>query len=177
MNDLLELIRPLESMKKDIEVFFDLVIDDTFLKNGIDHLEEAILEEKDDKRKTLMEDFNSQGQKRYFLLAVIEDKIVGSIEFGPSNDLIDECTNGELKTWYEVGTVYVHPEYQKKGVSKLLYDAITEVMKSRGIGKYCLDSGYPIAQKIWTRRFGKPDYHLKDFWGPGSDHMVWKVFI
>ncbi len=177
MGDGLDLIRPLEPMKKDIEAFFDLVIDDTFLRNGIGHLEAAIAEEKEDKRKTLMEDFISQGQKRYFLLAVIEDIIVGTIEFGPSNDLIDECTNGELKAWYEVGTVYVHPDYQKKGVSKLLYKAIEEIMKSRGIERYCLDSGYPIAQKIWTKRFGKPDYHLKDFWGPGSDHMVWKVTI
>lgn len=49
------------------------------------------------------------------------------------------------------------------------------VLRNKGIEEFCLDSGYTSAQKIWKKKFGEPDYLLKDFWGAGYDHMIWKI--
>lgn len=40
--------------------------------------------------------------------------------------------------------------------------------------EFCLDSGYTNAQKVWKKKFGEPDYLLKDYWGEGFDHMIWR---
>jgi hypothetical protein len=45
---------------------------------------------------------------------------------------------------------------------------------NKGINEFCPDSGYPNAQKIWRKKLGEPDYLLKDYWGPGHDHMIWR---
>ena len=57
------------------------------------------------------QDFESNGTKRCFLIVVIDEMIIASIEYGKSNDLVITCTNGELKDIVEIGTVFVHPEY------------------------------------------------------------------
>ena len=43
--------------------------------------------------------------------------------------------------------------------------------------EFCLDSGYKSAQKTWINKFGNPEYHLKNYWGEDSDHMVWRISV
>ena len=54
-------------------------------------------------------DFDSNGEGRYFLLAIdtSNDKIIGTIEIGPASTLINSCTGGVLKNLYEIGTVFI----------------------------------------------------------------------
>ena len=54
-------------------------------------------------------------EKTLFLLAIDtnNDKIIGTIEVGPASTLINSCTGGVLKDLYEIGTVFILPEYQK----------------------------------------------------------------
>jgi predicted nucleic-acid-binding Zn-ribbon protein len=33
------------------------------------------------------------------------------------------------------------------------------------------------AQKIWCKKFGYPEYYLKDYWGQGSHYMVWRIQV
>jgi GNAT superfamily N-acetyltransferase len=73
----------------------------------------------------------------------------------------------------EVGTLYILPEYQKKGIGTLLLNSIFTVLMSRGIKEYCLDSGYKTAQQIWRRKFGEPVIVVKDYWAKGFDHYIW----
>ncbi|QTL97866.1 GNAT family N-acetyltransferase [Iocasia frigidifontis] len=160
-----------------INEFFELVIRDTFERNGIADLVETLEGEIEDKRKCLNQDIESNGEKRYFLIVTIDDMIVGSIEYGPSNDLIITCTNGELKDLVEIGTVFVHPEYQRKGVGNIMLIHIFNELKNKGIKEFCFDSGYKIAQKIWIKKFGGPEYYLKNYWGEGADHMVWRLKV
>jgi GNAT superfamily N-acetyltransferase len=165
---------------EDIELineFFEIVIRDTFERNGISHLIDTIEEEIDDKRKCLNQDIESEGKNRFFLIAKENDKIIGSIEYGPSNELIISCTNGELKELVEIGTVFVHPDYQKKGIGSRMLNLIFIELEKNGINKFCLDSGYKSAQKIWIKKFGFPEYHLEDYWGEDEDHMVWRVSV
>lgn len=111
------------------------------------------------------------------MIAVANNKIIGSIEYGPASDLIGNATNNTFKQLNEVGTVFVHPDYQKRRVGNLLLQAMYSALQSKGIEEFCLDSGYVNAQKIWRKKFGAPDYLLKDYWGEGLDHMIWKVKV
>lgn len=92
-----------------------------------------------------------------FLIAMESKKIIGSIEYGPASDLICHGTNNTFKQLNEVGTVFVHPDYQKMGVGNLLLHAMYSALQSKGIEEFCLDSGYVNAQKIWKKKFGAPD--------------------
>ncbi|AOT68615.1 GNAT family N-acetyltransferase [Geosporobacter ferrireducens] len=157
--------------------FFEIVIRDTFERNGISNLVDTINGEIENKRRFLNQDMESGGKNRYFLVAKEEENIVGTIEYGPSNELIVSCTDGEFKELAEIGTVFVHPDYQKKGIgSRMLHLMFIELDK-RGIEEFCLDSGYKSAQQIWINKFGNPEYHLKDYWGEDADHMIWRISV
>lgn len=158
-----------------INEFFEIVLRDTFERNGIAYLAEMIIEEIESKRRYLKQDIESGGKNRYFLIAKEEDKIVGSIEYGVPNSLIISCTNGEYKDLVEIGTVFVHPEYQSKGIGSRMLKLLFEELERNGIKEFCLDSGYKSAQRTWTKKFGHPEYILKDYWGKGNDHMIWRV--
>lgn len=53
---------------------------------------------------------SSNGEKRFFLIALDGDKIIGTIEYGAASDLISKCTDNALKNLNEVGTVFVDPD-------------------------------------------------------------------
>lgn len=173
----IQICRPKLEEEGSISEFFRIVLKDTFEKNNILHLTETFDNEIRDKRRILREDFESNGEVRFFLIAKEGDKVVGSIEYGPSNDLIVSCTNGELKELFEIGTVFVHPQYQKRGIGNLLLKEIYIELQKKGNQEFCLDSGYKTAQKIWIKKFGEPTYHLKDYWEKDADHMIWKVSL
>lgn len=173
----IQIFRPRLEEGDKINDFFQIVLRDTFEKNNISHLCETLDNEIRDKRRVLDEDFESNGEVRFFLIAKAGDKVVGSIEYGPSNELIISCTNGELKELVEIGTVFVHPDYQKQGLGNILLKEIYKVLQMRGIEEFCLDSGYKTAQEIWLKKFGGPTYHLRDYWEKDADHMIWRVSI
>ena len=173
----IEISRPKFEDIESINEFFQIVIRDTFERNGIANLVDSIVEEIEDKRRCLNQDIESDGKNRYFLIAKEDDKIVGSIEYGPSNELIVSCTNGKLKELVEIGTVFVHPDYQNKGIGSRMLNLIFMELEKNNIKEVCLDSGYKTAQKTWINKFGNPEYHLKDYWGENSDHMVWRINV
>lgn len=169
--------RPVPEDIEQLNEFFKTVIIDTFNKEGIGDLLDDIHEEIESKKKYLISDFESNGLKRYFLIAIYNDQIIGSIEFGPVSDLIKKCTNNAYNDLFEVGTVFVHPKYQGNGVGNLLLKAIVRSLKRDGIKEFCLDCGYNRSQKYWKKKFGEPDYWLKDYWGKGQDHMIWRINV
>lgn len=169
--------RPTSEDIREINQFFRAVITDTFTKEGIGEMLEEIEEEISVKKKYFNLDIESNGEKRYFLIALDEDRIIGSIEFGPASKLINNCTSHALKDLMEVGTVFVNPDFQRKGIGNMLLNAIYLTLLHRGIEEFCLDSGYTIAQKIWIKKFGNPQYLLKNYWGEGYDHMIWRIKV
>ncbi|MFI8687022.1 GNAT family N-acetyltransferase [Rossellomorea sp. NPDC077527] len=170
----IEISRPMDVDKDELILFFDLVIRDTFDKEGLSTLQEDIQTEIKTKIQYLQSDYDSNGGERYFLIAKVGGTIVGTVEYGPSSVLINTVTNGSLKELFEIGTVFVHPEYQRRGIGTLLFNIMLLTFQSKGIDEFCLDSGYSTSQKVWTRKLGDPDYCLKDYWGEGSGHMIWK---
>jgi len=172
-----EIRRPKIEDIKQLNEFFKIVITDTFVKEGIEEKLNDIKDEIEMKKKYIESDFKSNGEERFFLVALYDGNIIGSIEYGPVSDLIRRCTNNAYKGLIEVGTVFVHPDFQRNGVGNLLLKTIYSVMRKKGIGEFCLDSGYNRAQMIWKKKFGDPDYLLKDYWGKGNDHMIWRIKV
>lgn len=169
--------RPTIEDQKSVYELFKVVIKDTFKRNGIDDLVDMIDEEIKEKKKYFMTDINTNGNDRYFLIATLDERVVGTIEYGLAGKIINECTQGKLKEFYEIGTVFVHPEYQQKGIGSHLLTALLKELESKNISHFCLDSGYESAQKIWTKKFGQPKYHIKNYWGEDAHHMIWVVKI
>ncbi|ENQ3077045.1 GNAT family N-acetyltransferase [Bacillus cereus] len=174
-----EIRRPRIEDIEDINQFFITTIKDTFAREGLSELLDDIENEIEIKKEYLKCDFNSNGENRYFLIAVDTNcnKIIGTIEYGPVSELINTRTNKALKDLPEIGTVFVHPNYQKRGIGNLLLNAMFLTLLSGGIKEFCLDSGYKNAQKVWKKKFGEPNFLLKDYWGKGYDHMIWKRCI
>lgn len=164
----LEIRRPRPDDTEGLNDFFKIVITDTFIKEGIGDKLEDIASEIEVKKKYL------ESNERYFLIALDGEKIIGSIEYGPASELITNCIKRELM---EVGTVFVAPDYQRNGVGNLLLSSMFSTLQKKGIEEFCLDSGYRRAQRIWKKKFGEPDYLLKNYWGEGFDHMIWIVSL
>lgn len=167
--------RPDFSDGEKLDAFFKMVITDTYQKEGIGHLGKDIENEIISKNTILLNDLESDGQERYFLIAFMDGCIVGTIEYGPPNEMIISGSNHVLADVVEVGTVYVHPDLQRQGIGTQLLHEMYTVLKSKGIDEFCLDSGYKQAQVVWKKKFGEPTYLLIDYWGEGSHHMIWKV--
>ena len=176
MNNI-EITRPKHDEIESICELLKYVIDDTFTKNGLGNLKDEIADEALQKKEYLIKDFETNGTEHYFFIAKDSGKIVGTIESSPTDKFISKCTNGELESCAKIGTIYVHPNYQRKGIGQRLLYKMRTKLKKDGAEEFCLDSGFKTAQKIWIKQFGKPEYHLKDFWGEGGDHMIWKVKI
>ncbi|MFJ7831819.1 GNAT family N-acetyltransferase [Peribacillus sp. NPDC097284] len=156
----LEIRRPRTEDIKELNQFFRTVITDIFIKEGIGDKLEDIENEIEAKKTYLESDLESNSEKRFFLIALDGDKIIGTIEYGAASDLISKCTDNALKNLNEVGTVFVDPDYQRKGIGNLLLNKIYLTLHNKGIEEFCLDSGYISAQKIWKKKYGDPDYFL-----------------
>jgi GNAT superfamily N-acetyltransferase len=171
-----EIRRPQAEDCEELNQFFRIVITDTFGREGLSHLKEDIETEIATKNQFLKNDLESNGEKRYFWLAIDKytDRIIGTIEYGPASELINVCTEGALKNVIEIGTVFVLPNFQKQGIGTVLLNVMLLTLQNKGIKEFCLDSGYSSAQRIWKMKFGAPDYLLRDYWGKGQDHMIWK---
>ena len=168
--------RPKREETETIYEFFKTVLSYAYEINGIDDAK-GMLEEWNDKKRILNQDFDTAGRDRFFLFAEYEGRIIGCVESGIANDLMKRCTNNAFEGLPEIGTVYTHPGYHRQGVaSQLLYHLFRE-LEAQGIDEFCLDSGFKEAQKIWRKKYGPPEYFLKDFWGEGSSHMVWRVKV
>ncbi|WP_078394531.1 GNAT family N-acetyltransferase [Shouchella patagoniensis] len=170
-----EIRRPVVEDRVQVNEFFKTVVTDTFTKEGIGDKLNEMKNEIETKGTYLESDFASNGEKRYFLIAYYGDTIIGSIEYGPVSDLIKKWTTDADKNPIEIGTVFVHPNFQKKGVGNLLLQAVYATLQKNGITEFYLDSGYHRAQSIWIKKFSDPHFVLKDYWGTGHDHMIWRI--
>lgn len=152
---------------------FEKSIRDTFLREGLQDLKELMLEEIEFKKSSLRNSVMEKETDTCFLVAKKNDLVIGTISYGPCGKEIRDCTENGLDHLGELGSLYVHPEYQEMGVGRLLILALVHDLNQRGIEAFCLDSGYKSAQKKWINKFGTPYRIVKDYWGEGGDHMIW----
>ena len=159
-----------------LKIFFEQVLSDTFRRNGIADpgLYEAELADKHDK---LTRALQTDSACRLFLVAAYGPGIIGTIEAGPPNPVLKDCSEGTCADLLEIGTVFVHPEVQNKGVATTLWLAMLKKLEAEEVVEICFDSGYPDAQTIWRGLFGPPAFFKGDYWGEGAPHMVWRITV
>lgn len=152
---------------------FETSIPDAFEKEELGLLKENIHREIEHKKHLLDSSLNFTGSSTYFLIAKLDETVVGTISFGSCGEDIKKCTDNQLDDIGEMGSLYILPDYQDQGVGSELINAMVAYLSKQGIYQFCLDSGYKRAQKRWLRKFGEPYKVVKDYWGPDFDHMIW----
>lgn len=169
----INIIKPSEEDLKFANEVFEKSIRDSFFKEGLQSLNDFMLEEIEFKKNLLKLSITDKNSETCFLIAQSGNLLVGTISYGPCGKEIKDCTRGGLDYLGELGSLYILPEYQERGIGSLLIKALAQHLKDLDIEEFCLDSGYKRAQKKWQNKFGNPYKIIKDYWGDGSDHMIW----
>lgn len=172
MKDLV-IYKPTKEDVKSVFEVFEASITDAFEKEGIGDLTEDISYEIEDKKTLFTKSMETKDSDIHFLVAKMGEKVIGTISFGPCGNDIKKYTNNQLHSIGELGSLYICPKYQGKGIGSALIQSMMKHLQSLGIEEFCFDSGYKRAQEKWTRKFGEPYIILKDYWGKDFDHMVW----
>ncbi|TDM17675.1 N-acetyltransferase [Macrococcoides caseolyticum] len=154
--------------------YFKHVISHTFLNNGVDDDED--LNNEINKKMTYINHYFN-GSDDMFMVAKDGDAVVGIIGFYTPNQMIQELVGDKVDGLKEMGTLYIHPDYQSRGIGSQLIVLLTQFMKEQDIVSYCFDCGYKKAMATWTRKFGQPTYFFKDYWDVGDHYAVWVVDI
>ncbi len=169
----LKIERPLMKDIEAIHQVFEQSITNAIEKEGLGEQKDGILSEIEDKKQLLNLALNADDSRVHFWIAKIKDEVVGTISFRPCSDLIKELTENQIKDVGELGTLYILPAYQGKGIASALIQTLVDFLHENGIQQFCLDSGYREAQKRWTRKFGTPYKIVEKYWGENNDHMIW----
>lgn len=169
----LYIVRPTQDDVISAYQVFETAIADAFEKEGLGSEQEFINSEIMQKKSLLDEAIAKPNLDIDFLVAKLEEIVVGTISFGPCGEHIRKSTEKRCYSVGELGSLYILPRYQGRGVGSALIAAMVEHLSKHGIDQFCLDSGYRRAQKKWLRKFGVPYKTIKDYWGPGSEHMIW----
>ena len=145
-----------------------------FLDEGLVSLRDDIINEILKKYQSAHKYLNEHDKCKIFLIAIINNEVVGSIEY---RDLDKEITdnikvNEDIK---ELGTIYIKPNYQGKRVASSLISEMIKRLIQQGIDQFIIECGFKTAQKVWLHKFGKPYKIVKDYWSSGSDHYIWWV--
>lgn len=164
--------KPKRSDIEKIKYLFKETITTAFIKEGIGHLTEDITNDINEKIHKLMRSFQDDSDV-IFLIAKIDDVVVGTISYGPPNNDIRKITNNELNNMGEIGSIYVLPEFQGKGIASKLVKEMLSILDKKQVTAFCLDCGLKNAQQIWLKKFGKPYIIREDYWGKNSHHMIW----
>ena len=162
--------------KEDTQAAFDVFeasIIDAFEKEGLGDLTNDMACEIDSKKNLLTSSLENANSGISFLVAKMNGRLIGTISFGPCGSEIKKLTRGKLESIGELGSLYVLPGFQGKGVASALIHSMMQRLHQFGIEQFCLDSGYMHAQKKWLRKFGKPYHIAKDYWGKDRHHMIW----
>ncbi len=173
IEEKLTLRRPTPHDLAEADAFFERMIPLSYEENGIIGFDDDMVEEIAMKKLKVRRDLASEGEEYHFLLAVMDGRIVGTMCYGPSNDLLNKTTAQCTRDTKEIGCLLILKEYQGRGIAMELARTITQTMARAGNTRCCLDCGYAKAQKMWLSKLGTPHYCLKNYWQNGIDHYVW----
>ncbi len=165
--------RPQLTDLPELDVFFERMIPLSYAENGIVGFDEDMAIEIGVKKAKIRGDLASDGQDYHFLLAECEGCIVGTIAFGPTNELLNKTSGGRTRELKEIGCLLILREYQGQGIGMQLVCAILHALAAQGHARCCLDCGYKKAQQMWLRKLGSPHYCLENYWENGIDHFAW----
>ncbi|NLG81973.1 MAG: GNAT family N-acetyltransferase [Bacilli bacterium] len=155
-----------------IKQLFTVSITNAFIKEGLGHLTEDIANDIREKI-TKLENYFLDNSRIIFLIAKVNEEIVGTISYGPINNDIRKLTNNEFNHIGELGSIYILPEYENQGIASKLIKEMIKILENMGVTTFCLDCGLKRAQQKWLKKFGTPYKIFEDYWGKGNPHMIW----
>jgi len=163
---------------KEIDELFTKTVKDNFKEERvIDPVNKLVNEVIEDLRNNLRLYFDPKNTEEYYLIASSQEKIIGVIAYGKPSKLIYENMKINNKFTPEIKSVYILPNYQNKGVGRILFRKILEVLEENAFKEFCLDSGYKRAQYYWGKLLGNPKIILNDYWNKGNHHMIWNCEV
>lgn len=112
----------------------------------------------------------------YYLVAKYDEEIVGVIAYGPNEKPIKLALKKLKKSeesMVEVMASYVELSFQRKGIGTKLFNSILEKIKKDDYKYFSLTTGYKKGLKFWSKKLGKPDIILKNYFGEGVHFWVW----
>jgi len=166
--------RPKNDDIVNIKDLFSMTVEDNFRKEGLlDTLKDEMNKEVSDLTDSLKKDLETDGASDYYLLAIVENIIVGTIAYGRPNNIIRSHMGISLDKIPEIKSVYILPEYQKRGIGSLLFREVIECLNQLDITSFCLDCGYKKSQPFWEKQLGKAQKTLLNYWAEGSHHKIW----
>lgn len=170
----IQIERPLNEDVKEIQILFNTVIIDTFKRNCISEAYEGEIKYLVSRNTANVEkDLESKGSQEYFLIARVENKIVGIMGFGSPGKEIRKNYMIDFENIPEIKNAYILPDFQRKGLGTQLFEKLKDVLVERGIKEFVLDSGFVSAQVYWKKKLGKPVVLVKNYWGDGTDYLIW----
>ena len=169
----LSIVTPTQDHLQSAFRVFEASIADAFEQEGLGHLKDDIRKEIEFKQMLLSRAVENPESGYLFLIAVLNGEVVGTVSFGPCGDDVKRCTNNQLADVGELGSLYVLPAYQGRGVGTALIQAMMNHLEKLGVEFFSLDCGLKRAQKIWVHKFGEPYVIAQDYWGQDAHHMVW----
>jgi len=165
--------KPEISKREEIHALFGTVIHRTLKLEGVGDDYELTAELIADQQELIDLCFETDGEECFFLTAVHEGKTVGTICRRECSDIIKDCADRDVSGVQEIGSVYILPQFQGKGIARLLLNAMYITLIAQGYDEFWLDSGYEIAKNVWAKVLGPPSIIMKDYWAEGVDHHLW----
>ncbi|MGB6130004.1 MAG: GNAT family N-acetyltransferase [Psychrilyobacter sp.] len=165
--------KPLKNHLPQLEELFKIVISDTARREGIT-LPDFVDEEVREKTK-YCENYLKKVDNISILIALDDEKIIGTISSSYCDLDIKNVIKDIKKDSMKIGTIYIHPSYQRRGIGKILLSEMYKILKAKNVEEFYLDSGYKSAQIYWIKNLGEPFFRAKNYWGPKIDNLIWKV--
>lgn len=166
--------RPLQKDITKIQKLFHTVLVDTFKKNEIHEAYDGEIQYLVERNtKNVKQDITSNGSQEYFLVARNEQQVVGIIGFGSPSKEIRKNYKIDFENIPEIKNAFILPEFQRNGIGTQLFEKLIEVLKEKGIEEFVLDSGFTSAQVYWKKKLGNPIVTAKNYWGDGTDYLIW----
>ncbi len=156
---------------------FSSVIHDAFHKESNEPDPIEIQEEIDHQIEKLELDYKSNGKEEYFLIACLDEKIIGTLSFGKAGSVIQEQLKEEALLHTTLKSAYVLVPFQSQGIAKMLFLEIIKEIHKRNHSFFYFDCGYALAQEYYLKHFGKPNIKLLHYWGRNCHHSIWKCEV
>ncbi|WP_227396177.1 GNAT family N-acetyltransferase [Jeotgalibacillus aurantiacus] len=168
----------IETMKyihlEQTDQLFSECLRDLLNREGLRH-DQQLFDEEVGRLKRMARD-SLEGEQIRFFAAFDGDSVVGTVALFEPGELM-KCGLTPEPGRLEVGCVYIHPDHQRQGVAQSLLAFAEEELLRLGHDFYYLDAGFKSSQQYWVSRFGNADVLLRDHWGQGAHHMIWKRWL
>lgn len=148
-----------------------IVVVDGFIDEGIDIIKEKKhLDEELDIQFGRLKEFS-----HHYFLAQKEKAIVGMIAY------LQPCEAVKLamkkiqissKSIQEIVAVYIHPDYQRRGIGSQLFTKMLGILKDSKVEFFAVSTGYKKGRSFWTKKLGKESVVFPTYYN-GYPCSIW----